>query len=368
MNAFDISPVTAWSQMQAGQLQLIDVRSPQEQRAGCIAQARTSALAELPSAIDPAKPCAILCARGISAAEAVLSLRQAGHRNVFNLAGGFVAWQAAALPIVDADHCFERYQRQMSLPEVGEAGQAKLNNATVALIGVGGLGCPAALYLAAAGVGQLILIDPDRVERSNLHRQVLHDEAAVGTLKVDSAQARLLALNPNLKLRRHAVALSATNAAELLAGADVVIDGSDNLASRDASHVYAVQADLPWVYAAVDQWQGQLAIFHVNEAPDAGCYHCLFPPVTGAAPPRTCAEAGVMGVAPAILGSLQATQAIHCILGQHRGLVGQLWRIDLLTMQWHTTHLHRDPQCPVCAPKGSRKNTSESAHQRATIT
>lgn len=355
MNAFDISPETAWAQMQAGELQLIDVRSVQEQRAGRIAEARSSALTELTGAIDPNKPCAILCARGISAAEAVQSLREAGHSHIYNLAGGFAAWQAAALPVIDADPFFERYQRQMTLPEVGEAGQVKLQKATVALIGVGGLGCPAALYLAAAGIGTLILIDPDSVERSNLHRQVLHDEAAVGALKVDSAEARLLTINPELRLRKHAVALSATNAAELLAGADVIIDGSDNLASRDASHAYAMQAGLPWIYAAVDQWQGQLAIFDVNQSPDSGCYHCLFPPVDGAAAPRTCAEAGVMGVAPAILGSLQATQAIHCILGQHQALVGQLWRVDLLSMQWRSTRLQRDPQCAVCS------------HQRATM-
>lgn len=355
MSAFDISPVRAWSQIQTGQLQLIDVRSLQEQRAGCIAQATNATLSELASVIDPNKPCAVVCARGISAAQAVNTLREAGHRNVFNVAGGFAGWQAADLPVVDAHPYFERYQRQMALPEVGEAGQAKLANATIAMIGLGGLGCPAALYLAAAGIGRMILIDPDRVERSNLHRQVLHDEAMVGALKVESAQARLTALNPELELLRHAQALTSDNAAELLSGAEVIIDGSDSLSSRDASHAYAFRVGVPWVYAAVDQWQGQLAVFDAKAAPEAGCYHCLFPQVADAQSPRTCAEAGVMGVAPAILGALQATQAIHCILGQQQGLLGQLWRVNLLNMQWRNTHLHRDPQCALCGHGASDK-------------
>ena len=363
MTEFDISPQAALPQIQAGQLQLIDLRSPLERRVGHIAPAQPCTPERLASFVDRSVPTVVMCARGVTSVQCVAALRDAGHDQVFNLAGGFAAWHSAGLPVINKDSWFERYQRQMTLPEVGESGQLKLHHARVALIGVGGLGCPAAQYLTAAGVGHLILIDPDRVERSNLHRQILHDDAAVGALKVDSARMRLLAMNPDLKLTTHAARLTAANASTMLDGADVIIDGSDNLDSREASNGYCVEAGVPLVYAAVEQWRGQLAVFDSQRAPEAGCYQCLFPAIGQAPAPRTCAEAGVIGVVPAVLGSLQASEAIKCIVDHDHALRGRLLSLELAAMRFRETQLHRDPQCPVCS-----RRSGSGRLQTATMT
>lgn len=241
---------------------------------------------------------------------------------------------------------WQRYARQLNLREVGEAGQRKLKNARVLCLGAGGLGSPAALYLAAAGIGTLGLIDADEVDLTNLHRQLLHGTADVGTPKVISAQRRLGALNDQIKLEIHRARLTAENAIEFIKGYDIVVDGSDNLATRYLSNDVCVWEKKPNIYGSVHQWEGQASVF----APHLGgpCYRCLFPepPPPEAIP--SCAEAGVVGVMPGIIGTLQALETIKLILGVGDSLLGRLLHIDALTLRFREFCVRKDPACPVC--------------------
>jgi sulfur-carrier protein adenylyltransferase/sulfurtransferase len=238
----------------------------------------------------------------------------------------------------------------MSLPQIGADGQARLRESSVALIGAGGLGSPVALYLAAAGVGHLTLIDDDRVERSNLHRQIVHADDRVGQPKVLSAQRTLQALNPSIEVRAREGRLHADNAEDWLLGHDVVVDGADNFPTRyvlaDACQALA----LPMVYAAIDRFSGQASVFD-PQRPDSPCYRCLFPdpPAAGDAP--NCAEAGVLGVLPGLLGTIQATEVLKLLLDIGEPLVGRVLNVDALTMRFHELRLRRDPDCPGCGPR-----------------
>jgi molybdopterin/thiamine biosynthesis adenylyltransferase len=275
-----------------------------------------------------------------------------------SLAGGFVAWQAAGLPVVmppeAAAHGFgadelQRYSRHLRLPEVGLAGQEKLRRARVLCIGAGGLGSPAALYLAAAGIGTLGLVDGDRVELSNLQRQVLHTTARVGALKTDSAAATLTALNPAITVIPMAVRLAPDNAESLMAGYDVVVDGSDNFATRYLVSDMALKLGQPVVHAAIQGFEGQLAVFPAGGRP---CYRCLFPapPPPGAAP--SCDELGVLGVLPGVLGVLQATEAVKLVLGIGTPLAGRLLLFDALEMRFTELAVAPDPACGCRTPGG----------------
>jgi adenylyltransferase/sulfurtransferase len=241
----------------------------------------------------------------------------------------------------------QRYARQMAMPEFGAAGQEKLRAARVLLIGAGGLGSPAALYLAAAGVGTLGLVDADEVELSNLHRQLLHDGGQVGRAKVESAQRRLGEVNPHVEVVPRRERFTAANALELVRGWDVVVDGSDNFPTRYASNDACVALGIPNVYGSVWRFEGQLSIF----APHLGgpCYRCLNPraPEPGAVP--SCAEAGVLGVMPGIVGTLQALEAIKLITGIGEPLVGRLLHIDGMAMKFREFALRRDQDCARCA-------------------
>ncbi len=241
----------------------------------------------------------------------------------------------------------QRYARQMAMPEFGAAGQEKLRAARVLLIGAGGLGSPAALYLAAAGVGTLGIVDADEVELSNLHRQLLHDGGQVGHAKVESAQRRLGEVNPHVEVVPRRERFTAANALELVRGWDVVVDGSDNFPTRYASNDACVALGIPNVYGSVWRFEGQLSVF----APHLGgpCYRCLNPraPEPGAVP--SCAEAGVLGVMPGIVGTLQALEALKLITGIGEPLVGRLLHIDGLAMKFREFALRRDPDCARCA-------------------
>jgi molybdopterin/thiamine biosynthesis adenylyltransferase len=269
---------------------------------------------------------------------------------VFSVAGGFNRWKAEGLPVatgsLDADAA-ERYSRQLRLPQVGEAGQARLGEAKIALLGAGGLGAPAALYLAAAGVGQLTLIDDDRVERSNLHRQVIHADARVGMAKTESARLTLNALNPRVRIETREERLRADNVERLLAGHDLVIDGADNFPARYLVAAASRQLGLPMVYGAVERFTGQVSVFDPRQ-PEAPCYRCLFPEPPSAAEAPNCSEAGVLGVLPGLIGLLQATEALKLILGLGEPLVGRLLHVDTLSMRFRETRLRRDPACPGC--------------------
>jgi len=239
-----------------------------------------------------------------------------------------------------------RYSRHMIMPEVGAEGQRRLNAARVLCIGAGGLGSPAALYLAAAGIGKLGLVDFDDVDLSNLQRQILHGTKDVGRKKVDSARDRLRDANPNIEIEAHECRFASKNALEVVSDYDVVVDGSDNFPTRYLSNDVCVFAKKPNVYGSVFRFDGQTTVF----APHLGgpCYRCLFPepPPPGSVP--NCAQAGVLGVLPGIIGTIQANEAIKLILGVGEPLLGRLLYFDALKMKFREFNLRRDPQCPVC--------------------
>lgn len=239
-----------------------------------------------------------------------------------------------------------RYARHLSLGEVGAEGQRRLARARVLLVGAGGLGSPAAMYLAAAGVGTLSVVDPDRVELSNLQRQLLHGTGDVGRPKVESAADRLRDLNPEVQVETYPVRLDSSNALEIVGAHDLVVDGSDNFATRYLVNDACGLTGRPWVYGAILRWEGQLSLFGT---PDGPCYRCLFrePPPPGLVP--GCAEAGVVGVLPGIVGSLQALEAIKWILGRRGGTAaGRLLIFDALSLGFREINLRRDPTCPLC--------------------
>jgi molybdopterin/thiamine biosynthesis adenylyltransferase/rhodanese-related sulfurtransferase len=291
-----------------------------------------------------------ICASGRRSLLAAQTLRELGYRHVASVVGGFQRWQMEGLPVAnrpfDADAA-ERYSRHLLLPEVGAAGQLKLSAARVALIGAGGLGSPAALYLAATGVGALTLIDDDKVEKSNLQRQVLHADARVGMQKVESARQTLAALNPRVQVSTHAVRLRAANVEGLLRGHDVVIDGADNFATRYLLDAACRQLKIPLVYGAVHRFTGQASVFDARSA-DSPCYRCLFPHPPAPEDAPNCAEAGVLGVLPGIIGLLQTSEALKLILGIGVPLIGRLLCFDALGANFRELRLPRDPDCPGC--------------------
>ena len=241
----------------------------------------------------------------------------------------------------------QRYARQLALPEFGAAGQARLRTARVLLVGAGGLGSPAAMYLAAAGIGTLGIIDPDEVELSNLHRQLLHGKAGTGRPKVESARDALHAINPHVRVEIFRERFAASNALDLARGWDLLIDGSDNFPTRYASNDACVALGIPNVYGSVWRFEGQVSVF----APHRGgpCYRCLNPRAPAAGTVPSCAEAGVLGVVPGLVGTLQALEAIKLIAGMGDPLIGRLLHIDALGMKFREFTLRRDPGCARCA-------------------
>lgn len=293
----------------------------------------------------------LYCAGGTRSALAAATLGRMGYTHVASLAGGFNRWSDAHLPVdkpvmlTSAQR--ERYRRHLSLPEVGEEGQARLLQSRVLLLGAGGLGSPAALYLAAAGVGTLGIVDADVVDTSNLQRQVLHTQERVGQPKVDSARLALEALNPDVKVRPFPERLTSDNVLRVLEGFDVVLDGGDNFPTRYLLNDACVLRGLPLVHGSVFRFEGQVTTFRPGHGP---CYRCLYPapPPPELAP--SCAEAGVLGVLPGTIGLLQATEALKLVLGVGEPLVGRLLTFDALGTRFRELKLRRDPRCPVCAP------------------
>lgn len=256
-----------------------------------------------------------------------------------------------------------RYARQTILPEVGVAGQKRLRHATVLLVGAGGLGAPAATYLAAAGVGRLVLVDDDTVGVTNLHRQPLFTEADAGRPKVEVAAERLAALNPHVRIETHARRLDAGNALGLVRQADVVIDGTDTFQTRYLVNDACVIAGVPNAFASISQFAGQASVFSAacRDGTRGPCYRCLFPEPPPAGTVPSCAEGGVLGVVPAFFGTLQASEALKIILGIGEPLVGRLLLADLLEASFRTLHVDRDPACPVCGDHPTVRSLSDSA-------
>lgn len=353
-----IPPAEALRRQRAGAI-LIDVREAHERAAGRAERSLGVARTELET--DPAASVAdrdaevlLICQSGARSLLAAQALLDAGYARVASVEGGTARWIAEGLPLAPADgdaDFYDRYSRHLRLPEVGVAGQRRLQAARVAMVGAGGLGSPAAYYLAAAGVGTLVLADDDLVDRSNLQRQILHTEARIGTPKVESARIALAALNPQVQVLAFPERIGSDNVERLIADADVVIDGADNFPVRYLLNDACVKLGKPLVYGAVHRFEGQASVFDAGRRRGhAPCYRCLFPepPPPEAAP--NCAEAGVLGVLPGVIGLLQATEAIKLILGIGEPLSGRLLHFDALAMRFRETRLRPDPGCAVCAP------------------
>jgi molybdopterin/thiamine biosynthesis adenylyltransferase/rhodanese-related sulfurtransferase len=333
---------------------LVDVREGEEFRAGHLPNALHVPRAQLERDIefvapDRDRPVVLYCASGARAALAAATLRDMGYTRVARAEPGFVRWKELGFPVALPRALTEaqraRYTRHLSLPEVGEAGQRALLDARVLCLGAGGLGSPALLYLAAAGVGTLGVVDDDAVDVSNLQRQVLHTTARVGAPKVESAEATLRALNPDVRVETFRERLTRDNAERLVAGFDVIVDGSDNFATRYALNDAAVRARKPVVHGAIQGFEGQVTTL----VPFAGpCYRCIYPvpPAPGLAP--ACGVAGVLGVLPGVIGVLQATEAIKLVLRRGESLAGRVLIYDALAMAFHELHAARDPACPAC--------------------
>lgn len=246
----------------------------------------------------------------------------------------------------------KRYGRHIILPEVGMEGQERLNRSSVLIIGAGGLGSPAALYLAAAGVGTIGLVDFDSVDITNLQRQILHTTDSVGTSKLSSAQQRIQALNPTIDVRTHNTRLTFENAMDIIGAYDVIVDGTDNFPTRYLVNDACVFLGKPNIYGSIFRFEGQASVFHASKGP---CYRCLYPepPPPGMVP--SCAEGGVFGVLPGIIGTIQATEAIKVLLRLGETLVGRLLLVDALTMEFRTMKLRKDSKCPVCGPEATIK-------------
>ncbi|HEY7394114.1 MAG TPA: molybdopterin-synthase adenylyltransferase MoeB [Gemmatimonadaceae bacterium] len=252
---------------------------------------------------------------------------------------------------LDAEE-LRRYTRQMRLPTLGVEGQQRLKAASVLIVGAGGLGSPAATYLAAAGVGRIGVADDDRVDASNLHRQPLHRTEDIGSAKADSARETLIGINPHVRVDAIRQRVSRENALDLVTGYDVVIDGTDNFPTRYLLNDACVLTERPLVYGSVDRFEGQVSVFATQRGP---CYRCLFPSPPNPGTVQNCADAGVLGVLPGLIGTLQATEALKLILGLGENLAGRLLLVDTLSMRFRTIGVDRDPECPACGTREIRE-------------
>ena len=354
----EIDPPEALRRVGDGAL-LIDIREQHERALGmaeaALGVARAALEAEPGNWLPDSEAAVMLiCARGSRSRTACGNLRARGYARVCSVAGGTEAWLALGLPMTAADSdagFYQRYARHLSVPEIGVAGQRRLQRSRVLLVGAGGLGSPAGYYLAAAGVGHISVIDDDQVERSNLQRQILHTDARIGVAKTASAQIALAALNPDIDIVAVPQRLDRDNVDALVSAADVVVDGADNFAARYLLSDACVKHGKPLVYGAVHRFEGQASVFDAGrQRGTAPCYRCLFPEPPPAQFAPNCAEAGVLGVVPGVIGMIQATEAIKLLLDIGESLSGRLLQFDALTMRFRETRLKPDPDCTVCAP------------------
>jgi molybdopterin/thiamine biosynthesis adenylyltransferase/rhodanese-related sulfurtransferase len=339
----------------AGSATIVDVREASEWEQGHVPGARHVSKSYIEQQIEAAAPdrdapVILYCAGGVRSLFAAQTLAEMGYTNVSSMSGGFQAWKGGGLsfvtPVVLSSEQKQRYSRHLLIPEVGTEGQAKLLGSKALLIGAGGLGSPAALYLAAAGVGTIGIVDFDIVDVSNLQRQIVHTTDRVGERKVESARIAINALNPEVKVVAHEEMLVAENVERIIDGYDVILDGTDTFETRYILNDAAVAANIPVVHASVFRFEGQLTTFVPYEGP---CYRCLYPtpPPPELAP--GCSVAGVLGVVPGILGMLQANEALKVLLGIGNTLAGRLLLFDALETEFTELKLRRDPNCPVCS-------------------
>ncbi len=351
----EVDPAVVSEQLGNGVV-VVDVRETDEWSAGHVPGASHVPKSHLESRIEGAASdrdahVVLYCASGNRSAWAARTLTEdLGYRHVESMTGGFTLWKdrgyAVETPRSMSAEQRERYSRHLLLPEVGIEGQQKLLDARVLLLGAGGLGSPTALYLAAAGVGTLGIVDNDVVDLSNLQRQVIHSSERIGVPKVDSAEQTITALNPDVKVVKHPVRLDASNIMEIVPGYDIVVDGLDNFPTRYLLNDASVRLQIPVVSAAILGFEGQLSVFKPYEGP---CYRCLFrvPPPAELAP--SCGANGVLGVLPGTMGLLQATEVIKLILGIGEPAIGRLIMYDALAAEITEVKVRRDPDCPICS-------------------
>ena len=338
-----------------GDVAIVDVREDSEWEQGHLPNAihisKSYIEQQIEAAVpDRSQPVVLYCAGGVRSLFAGETLQELGYADVASMSGGFQAWKSGGLPWVAPVNLTteqkQRYSRHLLIPEVGSEGQKKLLDSKVLLIGAGGLGSPAALYLAAAGVGTIGLVDFDIVDVSNLQRQIIHTTDRVGDKKVESARIAINALNPDVKVVAHEEMLLADNVDRLIAGYDVILDGTDTFETRYLLNDAAVAANVPVVHASVFRFEGQLTVFQPYAGP---CYRCLYP---SPPPPELapgCSVAGVLGVVPGIMGLLQANEVLKLVLGIGDTLAGRLLLFDALDTTFTELRLKRDQACPVCS-------------------
>ncbi len=332
----------------------LDVRETEEYEQGTIENAMFLPRGNLEVQIEGRVPdkdqnIVVFCAGGARSALAAKSLQELGYKNVVSMAGGFNRWKDDGYKWVTPKTLTpdqrNRYQRHLLLPEVGEVGQQKLLNKSVLLLGAGGLGSPAALYLAAAGVGHIGIIDMDEVDASNLQRQILHNMDRIGERKVESAKKTIQLLNPDVEVTTYDVRLGADNVLDIIDGYDVIVDGMDNFPTRYLVNDAALLKKIPVVHGSIFRFEGQVTVFRPYEGP---CYRCFVPEPPPAELAPSCSEAGVLGVLPGIVGSIQAMEAIKLLLDLGDPLVGRLLSYDALEETFRTFKMRRDPNCPAC--------------------
>jgi molybdopterin/thiamine biosynthesis adenylyltransferase/rhodanese-related sulfurtransferase len=351
----EVDPADVREQVRNGAV-VVDVRETEEWGTGHIPGARHVPKSYLESRIEGAAPdrsqhVILYCQSGNRSAWAARTLiEDLGYENVESMTGGITLWKDRGYD-VDVPRSLtpeqrERYSRHLLLPEVGIEGQQKLLDAKVLLLGAGGLGSPAALYLAAAGIGTLGIVDNDEVDLSNLQRQVIHSTDRIGVSKVDSAEQTITALNPDVKVEKHNLRLGPENIMEILPGYDIVVDGLDNFPTRYLLNDASVRLQIPVVSAAILGFEGQLSVFKPYDGP---CYRCLFPVPPPAELAPSCGANGVLGVLPGTMGLLQATEVIKLILGEGDPLIGRLLMYDALAAKVTEVKVRRDPHCPICS-------------------
>src|ERR1039458_9042871 len=351
----EIDPAQAEQEISAEKAVVLDVREPDEYEQGALAGAvhiprgtlETSVEGRIP---DKASHLVVYCAGGTRSAFAAKTLQDLGYTDVASVVGGFNRWKDEgrewSAPRSLSSEQRNRYQRHLLLPEIGEAGQLKLLDSKVLLLGAGGLGSPAALYLAAAGVGTLGVIDMDVVDASNLQRQILHNMDRIGERKVDSAKKTLTLLNPDVNVVTYDVRLGADNVLQIFDGYDVIVDGTDNFPTRYLVNDAALKLDIPVVHGSIFRFEGQASVYLPHQGP---CYRCQVPEPPPAELAPSCAEAGVLGVLPGIIGSIQAMEAVKVLLGLGDPLVGRLLAYDALEESFRTFRVNRDPECAACS-------------------
>ncbi len=349
----EVDTATAQERIDAGGTVVLDVREPDEYDQGALIGAVHIPRGHLEAQVegrllDKSVPVVVYCAGGVRSAFAAKTLQELGYQEVLSVAGGFGRWKDEGRPwttpvTLDADQR-NRYMRHLLLPEVGIEGQVKLLGAKVLMLGAGGLGSPAALYLAAAGVGTIGIVDMDEVDASNLQRQILHNLDRIGDRKVDSAKKTLTMLNPDVDVVTYDTRLSAENIIDIISGYDVIVDGADNFPSRYILNDASVKLGIPVVHGSIFRFEGMVSVFDPKNGPT---YRDMVPEPPPAELAPSCAEAGVLGVLPGIVGSIQALETIKLILGLGDSLSGRILAIDTLDMSFRTFKLQRDPANPV---------------------